>query len=329
MIKKRVIAGALACIVLAGAAFSGCKGKEDPNLVKVASLEKTLDLKNYKLTFEDNFDGTSFNTQYWRYGYTEEGPRKGGYWVDDAVKVRDGNLVITTNYRENGKFGAGWYTGALETSHQTYGDKDSGKMSDKGFSQKYGYFEVRCKVPKIHGAWAAFWLMPDNNFKNDVFGSGSDGAEIDIFESMYMYQKKEPYQNSVTHAVHIDGYGNELKSQGSKHYSMDDLYDTYHTYGLEWNENHYVFYIDGKETWRTNEWVSKDYPTYRMSNVAQVAEYIILSCEVAGVEKDGKPQPGKNADGGVNWAGTPEDNEDKSKSYDFLVDYVKVYQKNA
>ena len=45
-----------------------------------------------------------------------------------------------------------------------------------------------------------------------------------------------------------------------------------------------------------------------------------------------KPLPGqeRNADGEltVNWAGTPEDN-DKTKAYDFLVDYVKVYREKA
>ena len=207
--------------------FSGCGA--DESLVYMKELQSNkIDLSGYELTFEDNFDGDALDTKVWTY-CDEGGQRRGGYWIDDAVSVKDSNLRIAVEYREDGELGSGWYTGAVESTASENGAT--------GFSQKYGYFEARCKVPKIYGAWAAFWLMPVNNFKDDVPGSGDDGSEIDIFESMYMYMKDPDYQNSVTHAIHIDGYGDNLKSLGSKHFSMEDLYDTYHTYGLEWNEN--------------------------------------------------------------------------------------------
>lgn len=325
---KKIISAALAVILTAGiAALAGCAKNNRP--VDMAKLKSgKLDLSGYKLSFEDNFDGKKLNKKVWKHCDEEESPRRGGYWVKDAVSIKDSNLCITTDYRKDGKFGEGWYTGAVETWPRGYESED--KMPKTGFAQKYGYFEARCKVPEIYGAWAAFWLMPANNFKGDEPGSGADGSEIDIFESMYMYINDPLYQNSVTHAIHIDGYGDELKSMGSQHYYMENLYNEYHTYGLEWTPEEYVFYIDGKETWRTNTTPSKTERGVKYNNISHVPEYIILSCEVAGTEKDGNVYAGQefNADGELvtAWNGDQLKN-DKNKKYDFLIDYVKVYEK--
>lgn len=155
-IRSKAIAGtalALGCCMM----LSACSS--DVHKVGGRGAEQ-LDLTGYAMTFEDNFDGDHFNTEYWRYPYAEEGVRKGGYWVNDAVSVRDGNLYITTDYREDGKFGPGWYSGCIETAVETYGGDETGAAENhKGFSQTYGYFEVRCKVPEIVGSWAAFWMM--------------------------------------------------------------------------------------------------------------------------------------------------------------------------
>lgn len=229
--------------------------------------------------------------------------------------VENGNLIIRTDYRENGKFGAGWYTGAIESS--ALKDENGDVLCD-GFSQAGGYFEVRCRVPATYGNWAAFWLMPDSNFVNDTFGTGEDGAEIDVFESPFMYRTE--HQNLVTHAVHIDGYGDELKSLGSDYMEIENLYTEFHTFSLLWDDSGYTFYIDGARTWHTKD---------ATDTVCKVSSYLLLSCEVAGVTEDGVPFPGQQRDAETgewveHWSGTPEDN-DKSQPYDFVVDYVKVY----
>ncbi len=150
---------------------------------------------------------------------------------------------------------------------------------------------------------------------------------MDVFESMYCFSPFYPMKNSVTHAVHIGGYGDGLKSIGSPNFYYKDLYDTYHTYGVEWDENGYVFYIDGVESWRTSETVKNG---NRYNNVSHTPEYILLSCETAGADRDGKVYPGKEFDqkGKLKraWNGNPNKN-DRNQTYSFCVDYVRVYKK--
>lgn len=276
-----------------------------------------LDLSSFELVFEDDFDGGSLDTDIWS-GEGRITPRRGGYWDDSCVSVEGSDLVIDIVYREKGAEGAGWYTGAVRSEP---GIK-------KGFQQKYGYFECRCRVPRIKGAWAAFWLMPVGNFENCDESSGKDGSEIDVFESMYAFSPFYPIKNSVTHAVHIGGYGAGLKSVGSPNFFFRDLYDTYHTYGVLWDENGYTFYIDGTESWHTSETVLKG---KKYNNVSHTPGYMLLSCETAGSDRNNIVIPGReyNKKGKLVkcWNGNPDKNS-RSVKYSFRIDYVRVYSKN-
>lgn len=55
----------------------------------------------------------------------------------------------------------------------------------------------------------------------------------------------------------------------------------------------------------------------------------MLSMEVGGgTDDNGNPIPGKDKDGNIWWCGDVTTN-DTGKKYDFVVDYVRVYQKQA
>ena len=76
-------------------------------------------------------------------------------------------------------------------------------------------------------------------------------------------------------------------------------YEQFNTYGLEWNEKEYIFYINGVETGRLST-----------GGVSQNPEYLILSVEMRG--EDGIPSQRDNA---------PADGAE------FIVDYVRVFDK--
>ncbi len=249
-----------------------------------------VDMSKFELTWSDEFEGDALDTTKWEYLYSASGNafvRKGGYWHKDMVSVSDGNLHIkTVNYTEgyNGNGLPGWYTGALTT---------------KGlFEQIHGYFEIRCILPAGYGVWSAFWLNGEEMSKVD--SSGKDGAEIDVFESAYYPSRM------VSSNVHYDGYGEDLKSLGAQKAFLkaNNPYEEYNTYGFEWNEDEYIFYINGEETCRTD-----------FGGASLAPEYLIASVEVGG----------SNGVAAESWAG-PDADVNTDGVTDFIVDYVRVYQ---
>lgn len=271
--------------------LTGCS-----NIVKVKP-NNPIDLSNMQLVFEDNFDG-ELNRDIWMTSF-EDKIRRGGYWTDEQTFTDDGNLIIRTEYKENGSQGAGWYTGTCLSR-----DK-------KEFT--YGYFEAKCKAPAAEGLWSAFWMQSENMAKNLTTDDGKNGAEIDIMETPFYNDPAMSikYRNTTMHTIHVNGYGDEHKSNNSKYFEVNkDIYNEFNTYGVLWTENEYIFYINGYETWRTS------------FGVSQVPEYLWLSVEIAG--KGGSADP-SNKNNKFTWAGEITNNP-KDKAYDFVVDYVKVYQ---
>lgn len=249
-----------------------------------------VDMDKFEIVIDEEFEGDSLNSEYWAPLYISEGStleRKGGYWNADMISLKDGNLHISTKYFPDGYEGnglPGWYSAAI---------------SSKGlFEQAYGYFEIRCILPKGFGVWSAFWLNCEGMKKVD--GTGIDGAEIDIFESPRYFLPM------ISTNVHIDGYEEDLKSKNIGNFTVagSNPYEEYNTYGLEWNKDEYIFYINGKETSRSD-----------FGYASRVPEYLIASVEVGG--SDGVP--------GFSWAGLPASMNSDGVT-DFIIDYIKVYQ---
>lgn len=253
-------------------------------------MGEKLDLDKFTQTFSEEFDGELDRTVWsghYQYGNTTVS-RKGSYWNQYLATTKDGNLVIPVVYLEDGMGGegAGWYSAGIDT------DDDS----ENGFSQKFGYFECRCILPKGKDIWSAFWLMNSGVFDED--GNGRDGTEIDIFESDCY---GDMFENAVTSNLHFDGYNEAHQKLGAKQFLLkNNPYEEFNTYGLEWNENEYIFYINGVETFRTD-----------FGGVSQNEEYLILSVEMKG--EDGTPSERENV---------------PAESAEFIVDYVRVYQYN-
>ncbi len=199
------------------------------------------------------------------------------YYTDlpQNVKVEGGMLKITA-IKES-------YLGSAYTS---------ARILTKGkFSQKYGRFEARIKMPWGKGLWPAFWML----------GANSDTViwpqcgEIDIME----YLGSKP--TSMFGTVHGPGYsgGNAI----SKNYTLiNDRFDNdFHVFGIEWGENYINYYVDDK---LYNQITPKDVPGEWVFNQPF---YMILNMAVGG-----------------NFPGLP--NAETVFPQTMTIDYVRVYQ---
>lgn len=278
-----------------------------PHQLSLPAIPKGQDLNldsRFELVWSDEFDGTELDRTKWQYPWWET-ERKGGYWHEDMVDVKDGNLVITTAYMSEpldnyydeiwgdridfDEYKEGWYTGCI-TGINTV-------------EHLYGYFECRAILPKSTGMWSAFWMMNDK--VENVDGSGKDGTEVDIFESMYYKDVSWGAGDAVVSGIHYDGYGVDHKGDSIGKWFANNPYEEYNTYGLEWNENEYIFYINGVETGRLST-----------GGVSQNPEYLLLSCEVAG----------ENGVANADRHGTGKISMKPGDTAEFIVDYVRVYQ---
>ena len=249
--------------------------------------DKQVDMSKFTLVFEDEFDGDTIDLGVW--SHYRQGTRKGGYWDKNQATLQDGCLVIRSEYKEDGKYGAGFYTDRIDTRRE--------------YLQQYGYFECRCILPAAEGLWSAFWLSSEN-IKDGT--PGTEGTEIDVFESPLYYRGRLGLENNlVTSNLHYGGYELGHRYMNVTVAKADAPYKQFNTYGMEWNENGYTFYINGKETGHST-----------FGGVSKVPEYMILSCEIDGV--DGVPFPG--------WSGRTVKPDAEDLPAEFIVDYVRAYQ---
>jgi alpha-L-fucosidase len=219
--------------------------------------------KAWKLVWSDEFEGSEVDQSKWE--LMGDWKRRDGFWVkEDSYLDGRGNLILRTK-----KDGDRYTSGAVRTK---------GK-----FEHRFGYWVCRCKFPKEQGHWPAFWLYIGSVGK--VGHAGRDGTEIDIMEKPWC-------EDRITQNLHWDGYGKDHRSDG-KTFDFPGVSEGFHTFGLHWTPEEYVFYIDGKETWRT-----------RAGGVSQVPEYAKLTEEIG------------------EWGG---DIKKANLPDYFTVDYVRVY----
>lgn len=237
-----------------------------------------LDLSGYKLTFNDEFDSLSISNgktpAKWYSGvHSDFGMAKFARGAASAspFSVADGVL----NIRMEQKNGV-WQSGLLQTVD----------ANTEGFKQSYGYFEMRAKFPQGAGAWAAFWLISEENRYNPDLPR----VEIDTVEAY----AGDPQGLHTT--VHYTPGKNtpdiEKKIEGGSYERVSSMFDgQFHNYGTMITPQWVITYFDGVEVARLSASEYTKSPFYMILNLAMSA--------------DGVKNP--------------------AAVYDMSVDYVRVY----
>jgi hypothetical protein len=245
-----------------------------------------LDLSDYKMTWGDEFNsisvsasgpcGTGPGETKWMAHTPSHGDFGDAHFVDPTpdfpFTVSNGILAIHVK-----KIGNQWQGGLLS----------SVDYHGHGFSQKYGYFEMKAKLAKGTGTWPAFWLLSQPGVGQPP-QPNVVGSEIDILEQ---YGHWPNILNATTHMWHQDGSPNEAVFEG---YVVPGMTDGFHTYGALITPDTLSYYYDRVKL-----------RTEKTPESAKVPMYVLVNFTLG---------PGWPLDK------TPTDME-------MLVDYVHVYAK--
>ncbi len=271
----------------------------EPTLSGLVVRNKNRPTGEWELVWNDEFDGDAIDETKWSPNVWP--PRK----VNDEdqaytgraknLRIEDGNLVIEAHKED--------YEGASYTS---------GRLHSEGKGDfLYGRFEVRAKLPRGQGTWAAIWMLPSDPYKysttcepgedwqgSDTCNAWPNSGEIDIMEHV-------GYQMGHVHGtVHNEAYYWLKWEQRKGRILLDDLDEEFRIYALEWtperidifvDDTHYFTYVNEGTGW--NAW-PYDHPYNVILNVA--------------------------VGGAWGRAGGPID--DSIFPQRMLVDYVRIYQ---
>ncbi len=204
----------------------------------------------YKLVWDEKFGGTTLDATKWQTDYAPKVHPLGTNgeqqsYAAENVRVHDGRLVLQVERtsREGMPFSSG-----MVATH------------DK-FTQRFGWFEARMKLPRGRGLWPAFWLLPQNR---------QWPPEIDIMEH------KGRLADQVWLTVHERQPNTWRPKSDGKQWGGPDFTADFHTFAIDWRADRIAWFVDGIERhqWRGNA----DFGPM----------YLILNLAIGG-EWDGKP----------------------------------------
>ena len=134
----------------------------------------------------------------------------------------------------------------------------SGILTTQGsFSQKFGYFEIRAKIPVGRGVWPAFWMLADD---------GGWPPEIDVMEG----RGQRPGDVVMTTHWRIPATG-FVQSCGFD-FLVPDAATEFHTYGVLWDRKRLTYYIDRKPVSDIKVPDTFEDPMYMIVNLAMGAK---------------------------------------------------------
>jgi beta-glucanase (GH16 family) len=246
----------------------------------------------YRLAWSDEFDVAGLpDAGKWNYDTF----RNSAGWFNNELqyyanaraensRVENGLLIITARKEDLSTLGVNDWSGQRYSSARLL---TSGKAS-----WRYGFFEVRAKLPCGTGSWPAIWTLSE-----PPQTSWPDDGEIDIMEHV-------GFDQGVVHGtVHTGAYNHTRGNQRGATVTLADLCTEFHRYQLNWTATRITIGVD-----------DRNYYQYSNDNSGNAEwpfdspQYLILNIAVGG-----------------DWGGQMGVN-DAIFPVQMLVDYVRVYQ---
>lgn len=224
--------------------------------------------KNWALTFNEDFNGSSLDLNKWTPCFSWAGDYNGcttsfnagrEAYQPSQVQLSNGTVKLIAEPANPKIWGLDYKSGLISTTNKPF-SVTGVTRGPSLYKFTYGYVEARLKMPAKKGFFTAFWLLPVSKCQ-----SGNNWPyeyEIDIVEALggndpYAYQTIH-YSNGLASCsnrgqqYHAEPYGK------CKNWTSSDLYGNFHTFGVNWQSSYVDFYIDGTKCGRftTEVWKS-------------------------------------------------------------------------
>lgn len=296
----------------------------------------------YQLTFSDEFNASNLNSNRWNTQLRWDGEFNGErleyrvingenqFYVNTLTDNQEHKDLVASQHNPFELDGSRLAIRAIRNPLKTNNNKNghgslremvsqqdflSGSLStyDK-FTQRYGYFEARIKIPSHVGTFPAFWLHHQQRKYE-----GTRRTEIDIMENLghapwYVYNSFH-YFNNVSETYGGDAVFVKPQPEGQI-YDGTDFSQDYHTYAVEWEPGHVTWFIDGQK-------VSELYD----SAVDYEDLYIIMNMAVGGFWTNYPASSGGLGRNSGDFFPTQNDLNNFSNPA-LEIDYVRVYKRN-
>ena len=225
-------------------------------------LTSPLVAANYHLTFDDEFNG--FTSSRWQtadfWGIRNNGGDFQGQWFCDPAYAPSG---YTTNNPFSATIGVltiqakptpttNTYAGAPTPNAQPQPYVSGQLTSAHKFTQRYGYYELKAKLPPGKGLWSRFWLLTDD---------GAWPGEYDIFEVL---GRENP--SPVHQTTHFRNANSSHGIDGADYAGINATDGNFHTYGFLWEPKMITWYVDGVATLKQDNRIDK--PMYVLIDLA-------------------------------------------------------------
>ena len=279
---------------------TGVQGDQTNNYISYGAKTQSLQAGKEESVSIDVYAEEGYDTATL---YFSLGRKTGDTSIPDAsvVTISDISLVETTaNMLPANAFGDNATAGTKVKKSYT-----SGRISTQNLKTfTYGRFEVRAKVPNGQGYLPAFWLMANDE---NVYGQWPRCGEIDCME--VMGQDTNKLYGTIHYGnPHAESQGTYTIKDGEKSFS-----DDFHTFTCDWEPGKITWYVDGIKYHEESNWHSTTEGQGTLTYPAPFDQpfYIILNLAVGG-----------------SWVGNPNEKTNFDNN-PFVVDYVRVYQKDS
>jgi len=222
-------------------------------LVYLGILPKRKTLKGYKgltQSFDENFNGELIDENIWMthyyWGHNIPNNNEVQWYTNDSFTVS--NSVLTIHLTE--KNVNGWKLINGTKDNQTYKVTSGLIHTGESFKQKFGRFEIRCKLPLTDNVLPSFWLINPESYppEIDIFDfTDSDGKSYNV-GFIYGDDNIKKFNYSIFNTV-----------------KLMDL-EGWNIFSLDWTPKRLTWYLNG-------------YPVYTYSGpgIPQTPMYIAIN----------------------------------------------------